>query len=90
MLIDRLHNEAGPEVAGRFVESARSCLDGIAASPSLGSPVISRNSRLAGLRKRRVLSFPNILIFYLPEDSAIAILRVMHAAQDWKALLDAD
>jgi hypothetical protein len=35
-----------------------------------------------------VKDFPKFLIFYLPHSRGITIVRVLHASQDWWALLD--
>ena len=63
--IDRLLVAAGAEVAGRFVEQARTSLAAIAEAPALGSPVPTRNHQLAGLRKRKITGFANVLVFYV-------------------------
>ena len=85
---DYLIAQAGEQAAARFVASARLSFAAIARSPGMGVAVPSRNARLAGLRKWRVRDFPNLLIFYRESSEAIRIVRVLHAAQDWWALLD--
>jgi plasmid stabilization system protein ParE len=37
-----------------------------------------------------VAGFRNILIFYLPRDDGIHVVRVLHMAQDWFANLDVE
>ena len=88
--IDRLLVAAGPEIAGRFVEQAKTTLAAIAEAPALGSPVPTRNLQLAGLRKRKITGFGNVLVFYIANKQTVRILRIIHAAGDWQALLDAD
>lgn len=83
-----LRGEAGVEIAVRFATVAIACFDQLAASPGIGSPVYTTNAALARLRKWRVPGFPNYLIFYRPVASGIEIVRVLHASQDWWALLD--
>ena len=42
---------------------------------------------LANLRKWRVKDFDNHLIFYMPCPDGVSVVRVLHAASDWWALL---
>jgi toxin ParE1/3/4 len=83
-----LHGEADSETASRFAQAAISGFAALAQSPGIGPAVPSAHRDLAGLRKWRVPGFPNHLIFYRRSDSGIEIVRVLHAAQDWWALLD--
>ena len=53
----------------------------------MGSPVVLRRPELAGLRKWRVAGFEDILIFYIPHDRGISIVRVLRGARDWWQLL---
>jgi toxin ParE1/3/4 len=43
--------------------------------------------RLAHLRKRSVMKFPNYLTFYRIEEREIQIIRVLHGARDIPAIL---
>lgn len=87
---DYLLDEAGEAVAARFVASARQSFGAIARSTGMGMALRSHNPQLAGIRKWRVKGFPKYLIFYQASPGAIRIVRVLHAAQDWWALLDID
>jgi toxin ParE1/3/4 len=87
---DYLIAEAGSGPATDFVECARRSFLAIAATPGIGPTISSRNLRLSGLRKWRIEKFPKLLIFYVPQANAVEIIRVLHAAQDWWSLLDAD
>ena len=42
-----------------------------------------RRPELAGMRKWHVKGFERLLIFYLPRQQGVSIVRVLHAAQDW-------
>ena len=86
--IDYLLAEAGEATASRFIAATRQSFGAIARSPAIGMAVRSSNLRLAELRKWRVKGFPKILIFYQTSPQAVRIVRVLHAAQDWWALLD--
>lgn len=87
---DYLTAEAGNDVAQRFIDNGQMSFAALAATPGLGPPVPSRDVRLTGLRKWRIDGFPKLLVFYIPTSSNIQIVRVLHAAQDWTTLLDAD
>jgi toxin ParE1/3/4 len=87
---DYLLAEAGAAAADRFVSAARQSFDAIAENPGIGPPLTSANPRLAGMRKWRVKGFPRILIFYVPARHGVRIVRVLHAAQDWWALVDVE
>jgi plasmid stabilization system protein ParE len=45
---------------------------------------------MARIRKWRVQGFSKMLIFFRPRPGGVEIVRVLHAAQDWWALLDLD
>ena len=59
----------------------------VVASQNRGAGFILSVVELAGVRKWRVRDFDNHLIFYLPRQDGVAIVRVLHAAQDWWSLL---
>ena len=56
----------------------------------MGSPLTLRSPELAGLRKWPVKDFEKFLIFYLPRPDGASIVRVLHVAQDWWAMLGMD
>ena len=64
--------------------------DDLAGQPMIGAPLKLRHTDLAGLRKWRVKNFDHHLIFYMPRQDGVAIVRVLHAAQDWSSLLGID
>jgi toxin ParE1/3/4 len=55
--------------------------------PEIGSPLVVNDPELSGIRKWPVKDFENFLIFYLPHDRGVTIVRVLHARQDWWGLL---
>jgi toxin ParE1/3/4 len=79
-----LRREAGLDIARRFTRVAADSFDRLAEMPGLGSPV---KAQVPDLRRWRVPGFP-VLIFYRPERDGVAIVRVLHAARDWPALVD--
>lgn len=53
----------------------------------MGAPLNLKHPDLANLRKWWVKDFDNHLIFYMPCPDGVSIVRVLHAASDWWALL---
>ncbi|HEX8553218.1 MAG TPA: type II toxin-antitoxin system RelE/ParE family toxin [Sphingomonas sp.] len=82
-----LHHEAGSDVAERMLAGADRAFAQLIVTPGLGSPVATR---LADLRKWRVAGFPQLLVLYRVDPDVLTVIRVLHAAQDWLALLDSD
>jgi toxin ParE1/3/4 len=82
-----LAENAGLDVADRFLTKAESSFADLAEQPGIGAPVDLRHPELTGLRKWRVSEFEKFLIFYLPRPDGVFILRVLHSAQDWWGIL---
>ena len=82
-----LAENAGMEVAERFLERAESSFGVLADQPLMGAPLPLKHADLAGLRKWRIKDFDNHLIFYQPRHNGVSIARVLHAASDWWTLL---
>ncbi|MFM9979066.1 MAG: type II toxin-antitoxin system RelE/ParE family toxin [Sphingomonadaceae bacterium] len=85
-----LRAEADIEVAERFARAAISTFDKLAEMPMVGPVIGSGRARFIKMRKWKVDGFPRMLIFYRPSADTVAIIRVLHAAQDWWALLEAE
>lgn len=80
-----LREQAGAETAERFLAAAVASFDRIADAPGLGGSAESKLVELADARRWRIDGFANYLIFYQPRGTGgVTILRVLHAAQDWK------
>jgi toxin ParE1/3/4 len=87
-LVRWYEENAGTDVATRLAAALIETYRRIAASPGLGAPVTVAPSSLTGLRKRPLPGFPMLLVLCLPEPGAVRVIRVLHAARDWPALLD--
>jgi len=85
-----LAENAGEEIADRFLANAEASFTGLTEYPEMGAPLSLRRPELAGLRKWQVKDFEKFLIFYLPSSDGVSIIRVLHAAQDWWGLLGID
>ena len=85
-----LRTEVDIETSQRFATKAAETFLKLAINPRLAPSAPSQNIRLSDVRKWRVESFPKMLIFYAPISGGVRIIRVLHSAQDWWALLDVD
>jgi toxin ParE1/3/4 len=82
-----LGEHADFETAERFLANASASFTDVSRNPGMGAPLSLRSPKRAGLRKWRVSGFEKFLIFYLPRPDGVSIVRVLHATQDWWALL---
>ena len=78
--------EAGLSVARRFLRSLRQTCQTLRENPELGSPRSFDDPRLAGLRIWPVKGFRRQLIFYIPSEDSIEIVRILHGARDMERL----
>ena len=76
--------------AHRFRINAEATLNALARTPGMGMPYQIDNPQLIGLRCFRVKRFKNHLIFYLPVDNGIDVIRVIQAARDIPSALRED
>jgi toxin ParE1/3/4 len=82
-----LAETAGLDTAERFLPNAETSFNLLATQPNMGTPLALKRPELEGLRKWRVDSFDSILIFYLPQQDGISVVRVLHGSSDWWRLL---
>jgi toxin ParE1/3/4 len=82
-----LAENAGMEMAERFLLNADGSFRDLSWHPGMGAPLALRSPKLARLRKWPVSGFENVLIFYLLRARGVSIVRVLHAARDWWSLL---
>jgi plasmid stabilization system protein ParE len=71
-----------PRRASSFIYELRQCCSGLAEHPLRFELVGRFASR--GIRRR---VHGNYLIFYLPDETEITVLRVLHGARDFEPLL---
>lgn len=83
-----LAEDSGVEATEKFPLCAGQSFEDLAQSPLMGTPVEVRRSDLAGFRKWRVRNYEDFLIFYDPLPDRLEIVRVIHGARDWAAILD--
>jgi toxin ParE1/3/4 len=82
-----LAEEAGLDVAERFLANAEASFNDLAQQPKLGAPLTLKHPDLANVRKWRVKGFDSHLVFYEPRSDGVSIVRVLHGTSDWWALL---
>lgn len=82
-----LAEQAGIETADRFLQNANKSFDELSRHPGMGAVLSLRSPKLAGLRKWQVSGFESVLIFYMPREAGVSIMRVLHASRDWWSLL---
>ena len=82
-----LAEEAGLDTAERFLRNAETSFNLLATQPKMGASLSLRRPELAELRKWRVAGFDNFLIFYLPRNDGISVVRVLQGSRDWWSLL---
>lgn len=79
--IDHYADEAGADVALRFIGALSEAYRAIGSRPGIGSPRDGHELELPGLRSRKLRKFP-YLVFYLERDDQIDVWRVLHAQRD--------
>lgn len=77
-----------PRAADRFLDAAHATFARLARNPLSAGRYFSRNPRLDGMRVARVRGFANHLVFFLPVEAGIEVVRVLHGARDLDAALD--
>jgi len=82
-----LAENASLDIADQFLENAEESFNELAMNPFMGSPLMLQNPKFVGIRKWRVKKFINILIFYMPINDGVSIVRVIHASQNWWSIL---
>jgi toxin ParE1/3/4 len=76
------------QLAVRFLEAAERAFEHLAAMPLIGTPRRFRSSHLRGLRSWPLKGFERVLVFYLPLEDGIDVLRVLHGARDLGSFFD--
>ncbi len=83
-----LADAASEAIGDRFLDRALESFDLLAGQPQIGPVATSQIPALASVRKWRVKNFERYLIFYIPIEGGVRIIRILHTAQDWWRLLD--
>lgn len=81
MAIDHYRQEAGDDLALRFVDALQHAYRLVATRPGIGSLRFSHELDVPDLRCRKVGRFP-YLLFYIERADHIDLWRVLHARRD--------
>ena len=84
--VDHYLNEAGHEVAGRFIDAVERAMSHVGRHPHNGSLRFSYDLDIPELRTWPVGRFP-YLVFYIESASEIDVWRVLHTRRDLAAAL---
>lgn len=74
--------ETSIDIAARFPEAVVETIRLVAGAPAMGREVEWASDHLRGLRWVRVRGFPSHLLFYVPSERCIRIVRVLHGSRD--------
>ena len=79
-------SESNLRTANRFLSSAEATFERLADMPGLGSPCLIEYVDQP-IRVWPVRGFRNYLVFYREVDTGIEVIRILHGARDWQAIL---
>ena len=77
-----------PEVAIRFRDAVRDTIEFLRQRPLVGARYRLGHSKFHNLRSWPVAGFEAIRIFYLADDNALHVVRVLHGKRDLKRFLE--
>ena len=84
----RYIGEQNLSAALQFAEAVRKTEEFLAQAPGIGAPKDFSRPELAGMRLHSVQNFRKYLIFYIPKERGIEVVRVLHGARDLSPLFD--
>ncbi len=77
----------GEELGDRFLAACDSGFERLASFPESGTLLRLRHARLEGVRFIPVPGFDNTLLLYIPGDTRVRIVRVLHGKRDIETIL---
>ncbi len=80
-----LHEFGSIEIAERFVASVEGTLENLVAHPELGPRCWGR---LEGYRRMSIAGFDKHMLFYIPCEVGIELVRVLHGARDIERIFE--
>ena len=78
------------ERALRFYQAAEATFELLASRPWIGKVKQFRSRFLTNVRTFPLKGFPKHLVFYLPIEHGVEIIRVLHGARDLEILLGSE
>jgi toxin ParE1/3/4 len=79
-----------PDVALRFRESVRKTAKAISSQPLIAPPYPLINPQLRNLRSWPVAGFETIRIYFLLDDEAMRVIRILHGKRDIRRILEGE
>ena len=86
--VDYLTDNQGPELAERFILAVYDAFETLSENLQIGAPRRFSGPALSGLRIWPIPGSERWLIFYIPADTTVQIVRVLHGARDLPTILD--
>ena len=80
--------EQDPALALRFADALIGAIEKLLEHPEIGAPRSMPSPRLTGLRIWPVPGFERWLIFYIPTETVVHVVRVLHGARDLPTVLN--
>jgi toxin ParE1/3/4 len=77
-----------PDVAVRFRDAVRRTVESLRQHPLVGPRYLSNNPQFQNLRSWPVTGFEAIRIYYLLDNDAILVIRVLHGKRDLKRIIE--
>jgi toxin ParE1/3/4 len=74
-------------LALRFLDSAEKTFRTLGRSPTLGAKLELEGLAPGNLRTWQIKGFDKYIIIYRPISKGIEVVRVIHGARDWQAML---
>ena len=77
-----------PDIAVRFRDAVRRTVESLREHPFVGPRYGSSSPQLQNLRSWPVAGFEAIRIYYLLDEGAIRVIRILHGKRDVKRILE--
>ena len=77
-----------PDIAVRFWDAVRRTVESLREHPFVGPRYGSSSPQLQNLRSWPVAGFEAIRIYYLLDEDAIRVIRILHGKRDVKRILE--
>lgn len=77
-----------PEVAIRFRAAVKKTVKALSRQPKIAPPYILRNPELTTLRSWPVAGFEAIRLYFLLDNDAMRIIRVLHGKRNIRSILE--
>ena len=74
------------EAVERFTFALEATIEELCRMPEIGSPQVFANPELTGLRVWPISGFEKFLLYYIPHEDWIDIVRILHSARDRERL----